>query len=91
MAAFTTNVEFGYWLHSGKVIYGRPNDASKIKYLDWLYKVDYGKNPYSDLESLLKASISLANDLYDEQISEILPLKERNIIRTLKKQEAKYD
>ena len=91
MAAFTTNVEFGYWLHSGKVIYGRPNDASKIKYLDWLYKVDYGKNPYSDLESLLKASISLANDLYDEQISEILPLKERNIIRTLKKQKAKYD
>ena len=37
MSAFTTNVEFGYWLHSGKVVYGRPNDASKIKYLDWLY------------------------------------------------------
>lgn len=31
MAAFTTNVEFGNWLHSGKAIYGRPNNASKIK------------------------------------------------------------
>ena len=34
MPAFTTNVEFGYWLHTGKVIYGRPDDAEKIKYLD---------------------------------------------------------
>ena len=26
MPAFTTNVEFGYWLHTGKVIYGRPEE-----------------------------------------------------------------
>ena len=65
MAAFTTNVEFGYWLHSGKVIYGRPNDASKIKYLDWLYKSDYGKSPYEGLKSLLESSIELVNNLYD--------------------------
>lgn len=32
MCAFTTNVEFGYWLHSGKVIYGRPYNAAKIKF-----------------------------------------------------------
>ena len=56
MPAFTTNVEFGYWLHTGKVIYGRPNDAEKIKYLDWLYELDYGEKPIADLEStLLKA------------------------------------
>lgn len=85
MPAFTTNVEFGYWLHSGKVIYGRPNDASKIKYLDWLYKLDYGKNPYEDLHSLLEASIELANNLYDEQVSEILPLKERKIVKRIRK------
>lgn len=66
MPAFTTNVEFGYWLRSGKVIYGRPNDASKIKYLDWLYKLDYKKDPISDLNSLLQESIQLANDLYKE-------------------------
>ena len=71
MPAFTTNVEFGYWLHSGKVIYGRPDDASKIKYLDWLYQTDYHQKPYTDLESLLKASIELANIINDEKIQEI--------------------
>ena len=85
MGAFTTNVEFGYWLHSGKVIYGRPNDASKIKYLDWLYKLDYGKSPYEDLKSLLESSIELVNNLYDEQSAEILPLTERRIIKKLRK------
>lgn len=85
MAAFTTNVEFGYWLHSGKVVYGRPNDASKIKYLDWLYRLDYGKLPYEDLQSLLEASVELANNLYDEQVSEILPLEERKMIKKLRK------
>lgn len=85
MAAFTTNVEFGYWLHSGKVIYVRPNDASKIKYLDWLYKLDYDKNPYENLQSLLESSVELANNLYDEQISEILPLDERKMIKKLRK------
>lgn len=83
MAAFTTNVEFGYWLHSGKVIYGRPNDASKIKYLDWLYKIDYEKEPFDDLESLLKESIKLVDILYDKKLNQILPLKERNILRKL--------
>ena len=34
MPAFTTNVEFGYWLHTGKVLYGRPDNAEKIKYLE---------------------------------------------------------
>ena len=34
MPALTTNVEFGYWLHTGKIIYGRPNEAPKNKYLD---------------------------------------------------------
>lgn len=68
MPAFTTNVEFGYWLHSGKVIYGRPDDASKITYLDWLYQTDYHQKPYTDLESLLKASVELANTLEDKKI-----------------------
>lgn len=57
--AFTTNVEFGYWLHSGKVVYGRPNNASKIKYLDWLYELDYGKKPLSSLEDTLDESIKI--------------------------------
>lgn len=69
----------------GKVVYGRPNDASKIKYLDWLYRLDYDKTPYENLQSLLEASVELASNLYDEQASEILPLEERKIIKKLRK------
>lgn len=63
MPAFTTNVEFGYWLQSGKVVYGRPNNASKIKYLDWLYELDYGKKPLSSLEDTLDESIKIISIL----------------------------
>lgn len=58
MPAFTTNVEFGYWLHTNKVLYGRPDNAEKIKYLDWLYKLDYQEEPYNNLEDLLKEAIN---------------------------------
>ena len=85
MPAFTTNVEFGYWLHSGKVIYGRPDDATKIKYLDWLYKEDYDKNPINDLNELLMESIKLANEIYDKQSYEILSLDKRRILNKVKK------
>jgi len=61
MPAFTTNVEFGYWLHTGKVLYGRPDNAEKVKYLDWLYKIDYNKEPFNNLEELLKACIKMSN------------------------------
>lgn len=80
MCAFTTNVEFGYWLHSGKVIYGRPDNAAKIKYLDWLYKMDYNKVPINNLEELLKESIILTDKLYDGKSTEILPLSKRKIL-----------
>ena len=62
MPAFTTNVEFGYWLHTGKVIYGRPDNAEKIKYLDWLYELDYGIKPINDLRELLARAVKKVND-----------------------------
>ncbi len=80
MPAFTTNVEFGYWLHSGKVVYGRPDATPKTKYLDWLYRVDYGVLPFNDLESLLASVLSMTDKLYDGKITEILPLGERKIL-----------
>lgn len=83
MPLFTTNVEFGYWLHSGKVVYGRPNNAPKTKYFDWLYKLDYDKNPCNDLETFLKDSSLLANNLYSEFQCEILPLSKRKILKKL--------
>ncbi len=59
---------------------GQNIKASKIKYLDWLYKEDYDKNPINNLEKLLEESIILANHLYDEKNSEILPLGKRKIL-----------
>lgn len=81
MPAFTTNVEFGYWLHTGKIIYGRPDDSVKNKYLDWLYKLDYNKEPFNDLDELLKESIMMVDELYEDSNYEILPLEERIILK----------
>ena len=61
---FTTNVEFGYWLHTKKVIYGRPEGAVKTKYLDWLYEKDYQEKPLDNLDDLLKLAITRANQKY---------------------------
>lgn len=41
MPAFTTNVEFGKYISSGKLLYARPNEAEKVRYLDWMY-TDHG-------------------------------------------------
>ena len=81
MPAFTTNVEFGYWLHTGKIIYGRPDNSVKNKYLDWLYKLDYNKEPFNDLDKLLKEAIKMVDELYENTNYEILPLKERVILK----------
>ncbi len=80
MPAFTTNVEFGYWIHTGKVLYGRPDEAKKIKYLDWLYKTDTNNEPFSSLEELLNGSIELANQFGINNETEILPLEKRLIM-----------
>lgn len=57
LPGFTTNVEFGYWIHSGKVIYGRPDDAEKIKYLDWLYEFECNEKPFNNLRKLIESAI----------------------------------
>lgn len=61
LPGFTTNVEFGYWVSKdiSKVVYGRPDEALKNKYLDWLYKSEGGSIVYNDLRETLQAAISL--------------------------------
>lgn len=53
MPGFTTNVEYGLDLKTGKVVYGRPTDADKVRYLDELYQ-KMKMTPFSDLAALLK-------------------------------------
>ena len=62
MPAFTTNVEFGYWISKKRILYGRPDGAPKTKYLDWLYSVEYNDVPYNNLSELLEASCMLIRE-----------------------------
>lgn len=42
LIGLTTNFELGYWMrHRDKIIYGRPDDAYRIRYLDILWQRDY--------------------------------------------------
>lgn len=59
MPAFTTNVEFGYYIDKKPSVYGRPNNAPKTTYLDWLYDRVTGKKPYSTLADTLSAALEL--------------------------------
>ncbi len=56
-------------------------NSEKIKYLDWLYKLDMNKEPYSNLEELLSNSIILANKCDINKKNEILPLNKRLIMK----------
>ena len=80
MPAFTTNTEFGYWIHTGKILYGRPDNSQKIKYLDWLYKEDMKMDPYNNLNALLTGAISLANINGINEKTEILSVQKRKIM-----------
>lgn len=64
LPAFTTNVEYGYWIakNSNKCLYGRPDDSEKNRYLDWLYQTETGNKPINNLEELLKDAVKLANE-----------------------------
>lgn len=63
MPAFTTNVEFGYWLAKtpDKIIYGRPDNAKKIKYLDWLYKKESDIEIFNSLEKAINKALEFIN------------------------------
>ena len=55
LPGFTTNVEFGLFLASGNLFYGRPEGAPKTRYLDHIFKLKTGLNPWVTLEELLAA------------------------------------
>jgi nucleoside 2-deoxyribosyltransferase len=69
LIGLTTNHEHGYWMARcrEKMVYGRPNDAYRMSYLDimWVedYKQRYGKNSgaviYTTLEKTVQASMEV--------------------------------
>ena len=58
MPAFTTNVEYGYWLGSRKMFYGRPEGAPKTRYLDWMYRREYREEPSTNMKDLVDRVVS---------------------------------
>jgi nucleoside 2-deoxyribosyltransferase len=61
MPGFTTNVEFGYYLDKKYCLLGHPVDAEEIKYLDWLYTLDTGRQSIVNLTELLKEAMDVCN------------------------------
>jgi hypothetical protein len=53
MPAFTTNFEIGRYLDSGRLLYGRPDEAEKCRYLDYMFTKITSLTPFNTLESLL--------------------------------------
>ena len=63
LPAFTTNVEFGRYVTSKRLIYGRPDGAPKTRYLDWLYHRETGMHPHLSLAGLLSHAVRLCEIL----------------------------
>ncbi len=66
LIGLTTNHEFGYWMgrNRTKMVYGRPDDAYRITYLDIMWvedaKINNVKCPiYNTLEKTVDASLKL--------------------------------
>jgi ADP-ribose pyrophosphatase YjhB (NUDIX family) len=57
MPAFTTNVEFGEFVHSGKMVYGRPMQAPKTRYLDVLYEEATGSKPWESIQAVAEVAV----------------------------------
>lgn len=72
MPAFTTNVEFGFWAQSGKVMLGAPTNAPKMKYLRELAK-RYSIPTYNDLDSILAAAVQACNTIENETVTKAHP------------------
>ena len=64
LPGFTTNVEFGYWIakKNDRVVYGRPDEETKTKYLDWLYQIEQEKDISNNLEDLVLEAVICANE-----------------------------
>jgi nucleoside 2-deoxyribosyltransferase len=57
LPAFTTNIEFGYLIASGKIVLGYPTDSPKNKYIDKLAK-RHNIKAYHSLTSTVSAAIT---------------------------------
>jgi 8-oxo-dGTP pyrophosphatase MutT (NUDIX family) len=63
LPGFTTNIEWGIWARSGKVVLGAPAKAAKLRYLRWM--ADYLKILQAkSLSGTVKNALSVIGDGY---------------------------
>lgn len=61
LPAFTTNIEFGEWINSGKIVVGAPSEAPKNEYLK--YRAEkLGINWNDNLELTMKSALIKINE-----------------------------
>jgi 8-oxo-dGTP pyrophosphatase MutT (NUDIX family) len=79
LKGLTTNVEFGRYIECGKLFYGRPDQADKIKYLDWLYHQITKRQAANTLEQLAEEVITYLQQLLSTSNSPIREAGERHV------------
>ncbi|KKN96808.1 hypothetical protein LCGC14_0164520 [marine sediment metagenome] len=62
----TTNIEFGQDLSGWKVVYGRPNDAVKMDYMDLIYKQRYKVVHETSIEATVQAAMDMIETLTEK-------------------------
>jgi hypothetical protein len=61
LPGFTTNIEFGRYVGSGRMLYGRPDGAPNTRYLDWLYEKLTNRKPENSLTEFMKLVAEKSN------------------------------
>ena len=62
MLGLSTNVEFGFLISKGNMIYGRPSSAFKCLFLDYLYEEKLNRKPSETLEETVVKVIEYLKD-----------------------------
>jgi len=62
LPGFTTNVEFGLYVKSGRVVLGHPIAAPKTQYLDKVFEDNGGKEVYFTLEETVRYAMHRCGD-----------------------------
>ncbi|MEG2457329.1 MAG: hypothetical protein RSB41_00305 [Bacilli bacterium] len=65
---YSTNVEFGYFIDKGPILYGRPDNSLETSYLDFMYKSVLNKKPINNLEELLSTAKNLIEEKTNDKI-----------------------
>jgi 8-oxo-dGTP pyrophosphatase MutT (NUDIX family) len=71
LPGFTTNVEFGRYVTTGKLILGAPKDAYKIDYLRWLYQKETSRTALFSLQETVAAAVTYANGARSTYLDQI--------------------